>query len=254
MLDKLTVMTQMKGSECMFLIFSAATRSPFVFCDPETFDDEVFLFLNEEDCRAKCLKLQAQKELIQMVRLEQSQYLMFYSSLFMMGVNALVVTLGDESVVFQLEEIVRRGEQTERKDGTVWVENPQLVLTAMYLMQEVRKNGGRMTKDNQASLEEIVANFSKGKIIQPMRRENKSIPLLKLPGGEQYQPIFTDIMEFQKFNRENQFAPLVIDAIKMPTLLMKEAVGVIINPLGVNMPLKIEKKPMPAQAKPEGQQ
>ena len=57
-----------------------------------------------------------------------------------------------------------------------------------------------------------------------------------------YQAIFTDIMEFQKFNRENQLRPLVITADKIPQILVAEAVGVLLNPMGVRMPLQIKKQ------------
>ncbi len=57
-----------------------------------------------------------------------------------------------------------------------------------------------------------------------------------------YQAIFTDFMEFQKFNRENQLRPLVITADKIPQILVAEAVGVLLNPMGVRMPLQIKKQ------------
>ena len=49
-------------------------------------------------------------------------------------------------------------------------------------------------------------------------------------------------MEFQKFNRENQLRPLVITADKIPQILVAEAVGVLLNPMGVRMPLQIKKQ------------
>jgi hypothetical protein len=233
----------MKENEALYIIFSTATKCPYVLCDPETYDDEIFVFFTEEEARKKWEELRADQTPVNIVRLENKHFLFFYTSLFTMGINALVVTDADEKVVFQLEEIVNRADPGERKDGTVWVENPQLHLTSLYMMQDVRKSNGKMNKSHQSMLEEVVAHFAKGKMIQPLRKEGRSIPLLKLPDGEKYQPVFTDILEFQKFNREDQFTPLVVESVKMPRVLVKEAVGIVINPLGVNVPLKMERKP-----------
>jgi hypothetical protein len=241
-MSKESILLKMKENEALYIIFSTATKCPYVYCDPETFDDEIFVFFTEEEAREKWEELRADQTPVNIVRLENKHFLFFYTSLFTMGINALVVSEGTEKVVFQLEEIVHRAQPGERKDGTVWVENPQLHLTSLYMMQDVRKNNGKMKPEHQAMLEEVVAHFAKGKMIQPLRKEGRSIPLLKLPDGDKYQPVFTDILEFQKFNRENQFSPLVVEAVKMPRVLVKEAVGIVINPLGVNVPLKMERK------------
>jgi hypothetical protein len=237
-----SILLKMKENEAVYIIFSTATKCPYVYCDPETFDDEIFVYFTEEEARGKWEELRKELTPVSMVRLENKHFLFFYTSLFTMGINALVVSDGTEQVVFQLEEIVSRAQPGERKDGTVWVENPQLHLTSLYMMQDVRKNNGKMKPEHQAMLEEVVAHFAKGKVIQPLRKEGRSIPLLKLPDGDKYQPVFTDILEFQKFNRENQFSPLVVEAVKMPRVLVKDAVGIVINPLGVNVPLKMERK------------
>ena len=37
----------------IFALISLCTREPYVVCDEETFDDEVFLFLDEEEAKKK---------------------------------------------------------------------------------------------------------------------------------------------------------------------------------------------------------
>ena len=69
-----------------------------------------------------------------------------------------------------------------------------------------------------------------------------AIPLLKDKKGDAYQPVFTDILEFQKFNRSNHFRTAVIPAEKIPDLLAPETRGVTINPMSVNLQLQIRKK------------
>ena len=112
----------------IYTIASVCTKMPYVFCDPETFDDEVFVFLKFEDAQTAAKALAEEKEPVSLVK----------------------------------------------------VENKQLV--------------------------------------------------------------FTDIMEFQKFNRENRFRTAVIPAEKIPDLLAPETKGVTINPMTVNLQLQIRKK------------
>ena len=41
----------------IFALISLCTREPYVVCDEETFDDEVFLFLDEEEAKKEALKM-----------------------------------------------------------------------------------------------------------------------------------------------------------------------------------------------------
>ena len=59
--------------------------------------------------------------------------------------------------------------------------------------------------------------------------------------GQLFQPAFTDILEFQKFNRDNKLRPVVVEAEKVPTVLAAEAGGIILNVLGVNLPLTVNR-------------
>ena len=86
-----------------------------------------------------------------------------------------------------------------------------------------------------------MAHFSRGRYIVAFEAD-KGIPLLKDKKDDTYQPVFTDIMEFQKFNRENRFRTAVIPAEKIPDLLAPETKGVTINPMTVNLQLQIRKK------------
>ena len=73
----------------------------------------------------------------------------------------------------------------------------------------------------------------------PLPEEGNGIPLVKLKSGDIFQPIFTDVIEFQRFNREKKFRPVVVDALKLAQVLPEEAKGIVLNPLGVNMPSQL---------------
>ena len=122
----------------------------------------------------------------------------------------------------QVSDIVKRKSPEDMPQGTVWVENPALHLTAAYLAQEMRRPAASADKERMAELnEELTADFKKGTFIFALQKEEKGIPLVKLKDGQLYQPAFTDILEFQKFNREAQ--------------------GIILNVMGVNLPLTVSR-------------
>lgn len=52
----------------IFALISLCTREPYVVCDEETFDDEVFLFLDEEEAKKEAAKLARRKYLLQLPR------------------------------------------------------------------------------------------------------------------------------------------------------------------------------------------
>ena len=76
-------------------------------------------------------------------------------------------------------------------------------------------------------------------------QEDGKVPMLKQKEGTVYQPIFTDMLEVQRFSRGQKIKTAVVTASQIPGLLAKSAKGVVINPFGVNVQLKIEKHEMP---------
>ena len=166
-----------------------------------------------------------------------------------MGVNCLVVGDGtSQRTAVQLDEFIHRPSVEKLPKGQVRVENPEFHLTAIYFVQELRKQqnseqNAEMTKELKELNDEMLVQFREGRFILATQ-EDKGIPILKQKDGQVYQPLFTDIQEFQKFNRENKFKALVIDSDKIVNVLSKESVGVVVNPFGVNVRFQIARKDM----------
>lgn len=231
----------------IFALISLCTREPYVVCDEETFDDEVFLFLDEEEAKKEAARLAEEKVPVTVAKINGKDMLVFFTGLYALGVNALVVTDKGEKASIQVSDIVKRKSPEDMPQGTVWVENPALHLTAAYLAQEMRRPAAAADKERMAELnEELTADFKKGTFIFALQKEEKGIPLVKLKDGQLYQPAFTDILEFQKFNRENKMRPVVVEAAKVPSVLANEAQGIILNVVGVNLPLTVSRPKAPA--------
>ncbi|HJC80421.1 SseB family protein [[Ruminococcus] torques] len=232
----------------LYVIMSGATRLPFVFCDEETFDDEIFLYYRADDAKEKAKELQGKRYASAVVKLEDKQLLAFYTSLYTMGVNCLAVNSGtDTEISIQLSDLVIRRKPEELPEGKRPVENPALHLTAIYFMQEMRRQAEpQPTEELNKLQEELLAHYGKGTFVAAVR-EDGQVPILKQKDGSIYQPLFTDMLEFQKFARGEKMKMAVIPAAKIPEILVGEAKGVVINPFGVNVQLQVAKRKKPAQ-------
>ena len=234
------VLAHLRNAKELFVIISLHTKMPFVFCDPETFDDEVLLYKTEKEAQKGGKLLLAQKDPVNIAKLENRHLLSFYSNLFTMGVNALAVNKGlEDEIHLQLGELVKRPDMDNLPDGKKWVENPHFHLTALYFMQQMRKDPKQqMTEEMKEMQEELLVDLQRGKFLVAVEPD-KGLPVLKQKDGSVFQPIFTDPDEFRKFNRENKYRTAVIEYAKIPDILAPEAKGVIVNPVGVNVPFNI---------------
>ena len=208
----------------LYVIMSGATRLPFVFCDEETFDDEIFLYYRADDAKEKAKELQGKRYASAVVKLEDKQLLAFYTSLYTMGVNCLAVNSGtDTEISIQLSDLVIRRKPEELPEGKRPVENPALHLTAIYFMQEMRRQAEpQPTEELNKLQEELLAHYGKGTFVAAVR-EDGQVPILKQKDGSIYQPLFTDMLEFQKFARGEKMKMAVIPAAKIPEILVGEA-------------------------------
>lgn len=224
----------------LYVIMSAATKMPFVCCDEETYDDQVFLYYTLDDAKNKQKDLEEKNYKTGIAKLEEKVLLGFYTSLYTMGVNCLAVNSGtDTEINIQLPDLVVRKNEGKTEDGRKLLENPELHLTALYFMQELRRmTSPELTTELKELQEELLAHYQKGTFILAME-EDGQIPILKQKDGSMFQPVFTDILELNKFTRGKKMKLSAVTAEKIAQSLFPEAKGVVINPLGANVQLRI---------------
>ena len=200
---KISTLEKLKTAEAVYVLLSRITNLPYVACDPATYDDQIFLFYSEENARKGADRFLKEKAPLQIIKVEKKSFLMFYTSLYPMGVNCIVVDDGAPMrIAIQLEELVRRVSPDQLPKGQILVENPQFHLTAIYFVQEIRKTPG-----------------------QEMTEELRSL----------YE-------EFQKFDREKKFQARAVDAEKLIGFLPPECDGVVINPVSLKVQLQLAKR------------
>lgn len=245
MIDERQINMEIQRAEELYVIMSGATKLPYVECNEDTYDDEVFVFLHAENATKEAERLTQSGALVQVVKIEQKQALGFFSSLYSMGANCVRMEKGSEDEIpVQLEHIVLRTEADKLPEGKVRFENPAFHLTALYFLQKVRTGKPvEKTQEIEELHEEMMIHFWEGKVIMAMQEDQKAMMLLKNKAGNTYQPIFTDNDEFKKFcvfNQGAKFNMVVVNAKDLPKVMAKDAEGVVVNPFGINLPLEIE--------------
>ena len=181
-MEKQKALNELKNAKDVYVLMSRCTRMPYVVCDPETFDDEILMYFSEEDIKKEGARLIEEKIPVQIVRVEGNQRLRFYANLYTMGVNSILVNRGmDSEVRVQLTELVTKPRAEQLPKGQTLVENPSFHLTALYFMQEVRRQKlEQLTDELKEMEEEILADYSRGKFLVPFQDDN-GVPLLKHP-------------------------------------------------------------------------
>ncbi|MGN1266662.1 MAG: SseB family protein [Dorea sp.] len=242
-MNKSVILTMLKNSKHIFVLMSNCTKMPYVKCDAETMDDEVFVFLDENDARKEAERLSESGNPVVVTKIENKGFLGFYTSLFAIGVNGLRVKMQHEDPMsIQLSELITRKKAEDQPNNPSKVENPEFHLTALYFMQILKSKQAAEKKEELKDLnEEMVAHFQKGKYLLPVAEDMK-MPILKQKDGKAFQPIFTDLYEFMKFDREKKFKIMVVEVSKLPDIMAKEVDGVSVNPMGVNVILNVAKK------------
>lgn len=225
---------QLQNAEKIFVLFSNYTRMPFVVCTEEEFNDQISIFRKEEEAKAAVQAYAEKNQPVRPVTVQKSQALEFYASLFLLGVNSLLVDPGKNQVELMLDELIKRPDHGKLPEGQVLVENPQLQLTAMYFMQALRSQPDQKpTQELKEMEEEMLTNVRRGVYILPHAKGKMEVPLLKLSDGKVYQPVFSDVPEFRKFGGANKFDGEVVTYDKLKDILPAEAAGIVINPMGV---------------------
>ena len=201
---------------------------------------EMIEVVSEEEAKKQADRMLDAKIPVRLVNVKKEHRLEFFTGLFPMGVNCILVCTGEEKVQVQLNDLVIRTAEEDLPEDEPRIENPELHLTALYFVQELRRNPEEMTEEMDALNEEMMAHFYEGKYLVAVQ-ENNQIPALRRTSGKVYQPIFTDLMEFVKFDKEQKYRALIMDAETVAKQLPDGMEGVAINPFGVNVLLDISK-------------
>lgn len=247
-MTKLDFLKTLPKREKIYITFSRLTHLPYVECNEDTFDDEVFLFTEEADALERAKELSAEKQPAIAVKAEQKDMLKLFADLYVYGVTRLVIAVGKDVLTMQLSEVVRRPAMSQLPENKRPLENPELQLSMMYYLQESRKNQENPDTEHLSELEdEMAVNLIRARYLIPVKevevdgKKATQLLLMKLKNGDAAAPIFTDAVEYNRFKKDQELKAAVTDFEKLAGMpLPSEVKGFMLNPGGAQLMLTKE--------------
>ena len=253
-IDNSFMTRKIQKMEQIIVAFCAYTQMPFVSCDEESGNDQIWMFASEKDLQNFAKPYTEKKLLLRGVIYKNKDFLRFFGSLFAMGVNELVYVENATDFHIALTDLVRRPDYSNVPKERQPMLNPVLQLTGMYFMQEAARPVPNEQKDGLKDLEEeFAANLVKGRFILPievgegdeplqekLKNKNYKLPILKDKKDNLFQPLLSDTLEMEKFAHGKQLNAIIVPFAQLPRLITKEAKGFILNPRGYHIVLTKE--------------
>lgn len=245
---------ELQTRERFFVAYAQATKLPYVTCDEESFNDQAWIFATEEEIKEFGKKKLEDKVLLMGMRYDKKDFPRFYGTLYAIGVNSVVWNDGENHVEVEIEKIARQADFSKLEPEKRPLLNPTLQLSGIYFMQELRRPVKKEERQNveeekrqkvRELEEELIVNVRRAEYllaldVNPEDPKKVNIPYLKDKEGKILQPVFTDVMEFEKFARGKKLRLMKVPFQKLPELMMQQAENCVINPMGFNLILSRE--------------
>ena len=232
-ISKEEAIKELQNRETVFVAYSQATKLPYVKCDEETYNDQAWIFSTEEGIKEFGKKMIEDKILLMGMRFSKKDYPRLYGTFYAIGVNTVVWVDGEDDM--------SKIEPAKRP-----LLNPTLELSGIYFVQELRRPVEKDQHGNIRELEEeLIVNLKKSEYLVAMNVDPEdpkkiNIPYLKNKKGDILQPVFTDVMELEKFTKGQKLRIAKVPFAKLPELMIDKAMAYAVNPLGFNLILNKE--------------
>ena len=186
------------------------------------------------------------KILLMGMKYEKKDYPRLYGTLYAIGVNSVIWIDGEEKIEIEIGKIANQRDMSKIEPSKRPLLNPSLELSGIYFMQELRRPVKQEEHKNIRELEEeLIANLRKAEFLIAINAEQEEdgklhIPYLKNKEDKIMQPVFTDVMEFEKFGRGKNLRVAKVTIDKLPSLMIPQANAYVVNPMGFNLVLNKE--------------
>lgn len=270
-----SIIQKLVSQKEILTVYCAATNMPLVECGEETFADRVYVFDSDEMLKKYAASIADRKLPLKGIRFPQKDKMAFFTMLLTCSIDEIIFMDATGRHVIQLQDIVRKKDQSDRPKEQRLPDNPQLKLSGVYFAQEASRNVPKEEKDLRDLEEEFSANVVKATFLVPISltapasqapqaAEDPSgdtafegtaetpakqgaapagtntpqqvrLPLIKTPQGDLFQPLFTDYLEFARYNKGNQCRAMAVPFAGLKTLMAKESKGFMINPNGFHL-------------------
>ena len=209
-ISKEEAIKELQNRETVFVAYSQATKLPYVKCDEETYNDQAWIFSTEE------------------------------------GIKEFGKKMIEDKIEIDLPDIAKQADMSKIEPAKRPLLNPTLELSGIYFVQELRRPVEKDQHGNIRELEEeLIVNLKKSEYLVAMNVDPEdpkkiNIPYLKNKKGDILQPVFTDVMELEKFTKGQKLRIAKVPFAKLPELMIDKAMAYAVNPLGFNLILNKE--------------
>lgn len=210
-----------------------------------------YIFTKQSYCEEFRERLSNAMLLVRTVANPANLRLQMFSDFLRSGIQKIVIDSGHVYQEILISDMIR--EEAPAGQARKPIKNPEVVVCANLLVQEMsRRNAPPVLREN------LVKAVTKGEFLVPANKDVKfdetgkieigsqiSFQMIRNPQGQNFIPVYTDMIEFKKFDMEDKFAGIIVPFAGIKPLLEK-AEGIVINPQGANVPLNMkinEKKP-----------
>ena len=245
-ISKEDAIKELQNRDMVYVAYSQFTKLPYVKCDEETFNDQAWIFSTEEGIKEFGKKLLDDKVLLMGMLYEKKDYPRLYGTFYAIGVNTVMWVDGEEQVEIDLPDIAKQHDLSKIPEEHRPLLNPTLELSGIYFMQELRRPVEKEQHGNLRELEEeLLVNMRKSQYLVAMEVNEEDpkqirIPYLKNKNEEILQPVFTDVMELEKFTKGRKLRIAKVPLNKLPELMIQQAKAYVVNPMGFNLVLTKE--------------
>ncbi len=246
----------MQTGKNLFVAYSMATRLPYVICDPESFNDQAWVFATEQGVKAFAQKTTREKNPVIGTKFENKGFLGFFGTLYAIGVNTVVFNSGDDRIEVELTDIAKQVDYSKMPPEARPLFNSTLQLSGIYYTQALARIVDKQEqadpdfmerrRENLEELwEEVAVNLREAQFLLVSRADPNdpkkiNFPCVKGKNDQIFQPVFTDMLEVRKFIKDQKFRISKVPFEKLSQVLIPQAAGISVNPLGFNLILTKE--------------
>lgn len=245
-ISKEEAIKELQTREMVYVAYSQATKLPYVKCDEESYNDQAWIFSTEEQIKEFGKQLLEDKILLMGMRYAKKDYPRLYGTFYAIGINSVVWVDGEDKIEIDLPDIAKQADLSKLEPAQRPLLNPTLQLSGIYFMQELRRPVEKDQHGNIRELEEeLIVNLRKSEFllamdVDPENPKKINIPYLKNKKDEILQPVFTDVMELEKFTKGRKLRIAKVPFNKLPDLMIQQAIAYAVNHMGFNLILTKE--------------
>lgn len=240
------ILDEIKTTEKLWSVFARPTNNFYMGIEKEK--PAAYLFTNKEYADDFAREIRWEGIEVKSLEIRLEQRIGYFSDLYRSGFEVIMIDKGQDNMVMSLFNLIDRLEESE--DHII---NPVLMRSAAQFYQELSRKRAVKGMQDVMCREIYNARFlipaavsgagepqrdQNNLIIE--RAENVSHPCVTNQQGKKFYPIFTDWLEFGKFDKKKKYQASIVSFRDLKKLIRKVD-GIAVNPFGFNLILDQQK-------------